>query len=1158
MLVKTCIALLSFGLLFGQFTSSAFAQNQTTGSIAGSVKDQNGALLASAEVKVSNKATGEKRNVVTDNEGSYAVPLLAPGTYSVRVGYSGFADAVFETVQVAVTETTRVNAELAVAGPDAQSVLSDPLIHEDGPGLGRVVDSRAVSGLPLATRNFTQILALSPGTVVSLPDNTALGRNSQNVAVNGARVTQNNFEINGIDANNLATNAASLVAVPAPESIQEFKVQTSLYAAVYGRGGGGSIQAITKSGGNNFHGAAYEYFRNASLNANNPFLKAAGVRRPTLDRNVFGGVLGGPISPDKLFFFVSYQRTRESNGASPNSLTSNVFIAPGLTDDRSQQTLLTTFNPRISPTSPVATSIHPVALALLNTRLSEGQFLIPTPRPDGRFSGTSLSTYREDQFNANIDYRLSKNDWLAGRVFFSNAPQFFALPTNGANVPGFGADQEQNNRLFSLQHVRTINAKTINEARAGYNFIRADTVGQIPLNDSAVGITRANAAAYPGLGIIRIGPDGTNAVAIGNAGTNVDTGNAQSSTTLTDILSVIRGRHNIRTGASFIFYRNDLVANNNRRGTITFRDFNNFLLGRAASSVYGDGIGTRNLKAADYSFFVQDDWRVFARVNLNLGLRYELDLPPFETSGAMSTFDPALYRPRMALDSSGNPVGPPIGGFVQAGNVIPQYDLAEIPNVGKRILTGIDKNNFGPRVGFAYSIFKTGRLVARGGYGIYFSRPSNAYIGISINAPPMYTIRRSPTGAVVPLSTPFFPLPPQSQFPAIVTGVDLTGQVFDRGLRTAYIQQYNGGVQYSLSKNLLLEAAYVGSRGINLIRDIAINQARLASPQNPIFNPVTGEVITTNTPANVARRAPFQGVAVGNFLQIQSTAQSSYNSMQISLTRRLSKGLQFLASYTYGKSLDNASGGSDSTGEARDTINIAGDQTNNRANRGVSDFDRTHRFAFSYLYDLPRPGFAARSTAARWVLSNWQLAGIVTIMSGLPIDIVDGGAGSFYGLSGGNNGLMRPSWAPGATVSTATHNVPAGYFFNPSAFARPVVLQGRIIPSSNGTATAGATGTDFGNVGRNVLRGPGQKNMDLAVIRRFPISESRNIELRAEFFNLFNISNFANPISNLSAVPATSVDPVTGQITGDPGDFGRILSTSSNPRLIQLAVKFNF
>jgi hypothetical protein len=649
-------------------------------------------------------------------------------------------------------------------------------------------------------------------------------------------------------------------------------------------------------------------------------------------------------------------------------------------------------------------------------------------------------------------------------------------------------------------------------------------------------------------------------VAFGNAGTNVDTENVESSTTLVDILSLTRGQHSLRTGAQVVYYRNSLAANNNRRGMITFQSFNNFLLGLANNSVYGDGISTRALRASDYSFFLQDDWKLSPKLTVNVGLRYELDLPPFETRGALSTFDPALYRPRMEVDAGGNPIGPPIGGFVQAGNVIPQFDLPDVPNVSKRVLRSLDSLNFAPRLGLAFSPLDSGRLVVRGGYGIFYSRPSNAYIGISINSPPTYAIRRSPTGATVPLADPFFPLPSQNQFPTFVRGVALAGQIFDRDLRTAYFHQFNTSFQYSLNKDLLLEVAYVGTRGRNLIRDVAINQARLASPAAPIINAVTGQAITTNTPAatNVALRAPYQGVEVGSFLQIQSTAESSYNSLQLSLTKRLSKGSQFLAAYTLARSIDNASGGSDSTGEVRDTINIAGNQLDSRANRGVSDFDRRHRLVLSYLWDLPRPAFATRSKATELLLTDWQVAGIITAMSGLPLDIIDGGAGSFFGLSGGNNALVRPSWAPGATISTATSNIPAGYFFNPLAFVRPVVLTGQIIPSSNGTATAGATGTDIGNVGRNVLRGPGQSNVDFSVIKRFPISESRNIEFRAEFFNLFNHANFANPISNLSAVAATSINSNTGQITGDPGDFGRITSTSNNPRLIQLALKFTF
>jgi hypothetical protein len=1159
-IVKTAITVFFFGWLVVFCSASAFAQSHTTGGIAGTVKDESGALVVMAEVMVSSNTTAAERRVRTDDQGNYSVPLLASGIYRVRVTSSGFAAAEFEQVQVVITETTTLDVRLFPAGPDTMAVRVDSLIQRDGPQLGRVVDSRAVSELPLATRNFTQILALSPGTSVALPDNTALGRNSQNVSVNGARVTQNDFEINGIDANNLATNAAAGVAVPAPESIHEFKVQTSLYAATFGRGGGGNVQAVTKSGSNNFHGAAYEYFRNDALNANNPFLKAAGVSRPTLQRNVFGGLLGGPIKADRLFFFISYQGTRERNGASPNSLTSGVLIAPGLTNDRSQANLLITFRPRPSPNAPPATSINPVALALLNARLPDGQFLIPTPQADGHYSGSAISSYREDQFNTNLDYRINEKNSLAMRFFFSNAPQFLALPVGGANVPGFGANQKQDNRLISLQDIHILSPRTINEARAGYSFIRGDTSGQNPFRDSDFGIKRANANTYPGLGTIRIGPMGTNAVAIGNSGSNVDTQNVESSTTLVDTLSLMRGPHSIRTGAQAIYYRNDLAANNNRRGTITFQSFNNFLLGLANNSVYGDGISNRILRATDYSFFFQDDWKFSRKLTLNLGLRYELDLPPYETRGALSTFDPALYQPRIEVDGSGNPIGPPIGGFVQAGNVIPQYDLPEVPNVGKRLLTSVDPNNFAPRVGFAYSALDSGRLVVRGGYGIFYSRPSTAYIGIAINAPPMYTIRRSSSGATVPFADPFFPLPTQDQFPTIVKGVALAGQIFDRGLRPAYFHQYNASLQYALRKDLVFEIAYVGSRGLNLIRDVAINQARLASSQHPIINAVTGAAITTNTPAanNVALRAPYQGVEVGSFLQIQSTAQSTYNSLQMSLTRRFSKGLQFLASYTYAKSLDNASGGSDSTGEVRDTINIAGNQLDNRANRGVSDFDRRHRFVLSYLWDLPRPAFASRSTAGRLFFSNWQVAGIITAMSGLPIDVNDGGAGSFYGLSGGNNAFVRPSWAPGATTNTATSSIPAGYFFNPLAFVRPTVQTGQVIPSSNGTATAGATGTDFGNVGRNVLRGPAQNNVDLSVIKRFPFRESNNIELRAEFFNLFNHVNFANPISNLNAVASTSIDPNSGRIIGGPGDFGRIVSTSNNPRLIQFAIKLNF
>lgn len=1157
------VRMMGLGVLIALPAFPAFAQSHTTGRIAGTVKDQNGAVIVKAEVAVKNEATGQERKAETGKDGHYSVPFLSPGLYRVRISAEGFARLDSEPVQVGITDTTTFNATLKVGPlhPDPVRIPAEPLIKTEGPQLGRVVKTRAVAELPLATRNFTQILALSPGTSVNLADNTALGRNSQNVSVNGARVTQNDYEINGIDANNITNNAATLLAVPAPETIQEFVVQTSLYDATFGRGGGGNVQAVTQTGSNNFHGAVYEYFRNDALNANNPFLKAAGVRRPKLTRNVFGGVIGGPIQRERSFFFVSYQGTRERNGASSNSLSSSVFIAPGLTNDRSQQTLLATFRPRL-PNGNLAPSINPVALALLNARLPDGQFVIPTPQADGRYSGSSPSTYREDQFNANVDYRVNQANWLAVKFFFSNAPQFFALPNGGANVPGFGADQAQNNRLIAIQNIHSFSSRAVNEARVGYSFIRGDMFGRNPVRDSDVGIRRANAASYPGLGIIRVGPAGTNALAIGNSGANVDQETAESSTTFADVLSLNRGAHSFRFGGQILLYQDRITTNNNRRGQVIFQTFNNFLLGLANNSTYGDGISERTIRASDYSLFFQDDWRLSPKLSLNLGLRYELDLPPYEKDGALSTFDPSLYQPRMEVDASGNPIGPPVGGFVQPGNVSTRYDLAEVPNVGKRMLHSLDPNNFAPRVGFAYSPLDSGRLVVRGGYGVFYSRSSLIYLIVGVNAPPLFAIRRSATGTQVSFADPYVTLPSQEQFPTFVRGISLAGQVFDRNLRTPYVQQYNASVQYEVSRDLLFEVAYVGTRGLNLIRSVGINQARLASPQRPIINAVNGRVITTNTAdaTNVSLRAPYQGVEVGGFLQVQSTAQSNYNSLQMSLTRRLSKGLQFLAAYTLGKSLDNSSGTNGGSADAvRDTAIILGNQLDNRANRGLSDFDRTHRFVLSYLWDLPKPSFAARSTAARMLFADWQIAGIITAMSGQPIDITDGGAGSFYGLNSGNNSLVRPNWAPGATPDTAFSNVPPGYFFNPFAFVRPVVVSGQLIPSSNGAARADGLGTDIGNVGRNILRGPRQTNVDFSVIKRFRFHEQKNLEFRAEFFNLFNHVNFENPISNLNVITSTggSIDANTGRII-NPGDFGRIVATSNNPRLIQFAIKLNF
>jgi hypothetical protein len=484
--------------------------------------------------------------------------------------------------------------------------------------------------------------------------------------------------------------------------------------------------------------------------------------------------------------------------------------------------------------------------------------------------------------------------------------------------------------------------------------------------------------------------------------------------------------------------------------------------------------------------------------------------------------------------------------------------------VSKYVVRSIDPNNLAPRVGLAYSALPSERLVVRGGYGIYYARATFAYASASAQLPPMFILGVR-SGAR--FDAPFFNVPPPDAFPTFVPPVPLAGPAFDRGLRTPYVQQYNLSLETALEKNLVLQAAYVGASGRKLFRQVAINQAQLASPQNPVTNAVTGQAFTTNSPADAQLRAPLQGVSITGFSLNESSADSSYNALQLSVTARPSNRAQFLAAYTYAKSIDNASGvgggagisGVVNTGAVNDSGPILGNQNDPRANRGPSDFDRTHRLVLSYVWEMPKPVFAGQSRPGRLVLWNWQSSAILTAMSGLPIDIEDTGAGSLYGLANGANPLARPSLLAGMTCKSATQDVPAGYFFNPTVFARPLVQTGQAIPSSGGIATASAAGTDIGDVGRNCLRGPWQVNLDFSLAKLFSVSESQTLEFRTEFFNMFNHPNFANPISNLNALVASAgrIDPTSGQVL-NAGNFGRIISTSNNPRIIQFGLKFTF
>lgn len=1122
---------------------SAFAQTAIRGRVTGTVRDAQGALIAGAQIVVENPATADSYPAITDNSGNYSVLELSPALYDVRIRAPGFTSAVFHEVTVGLAETTTVNATLQVAQGKFEVTVSDdpPLVRSDSAELASTIEPHRLESLPLPTRNLLQLLILAPGVTAPLTNNNDLGRNSPNVSVNGARVTQNSYQINGIDAGDISLHVFADVAVPAPESVSEVVVQTSLYNASVA-GAGGSVQVVTRNGGNVLHGSAYEYFRNEAFNANDANLNAVGERRPEMRRNMYGAALGGPLRRNKAFFFASYQGTREANGATDQSLYKAVMVAPGLTGDRAASTLANTFG---------VPSIDPISLKLLNLTLPNGKFLIPTPQTsDGLVSGTALSTYREEQFNANLEYRTISKDLIAGKFFFAHAPLFSALAGSNfgvpSSLPGFGTFINVDDRVLSIQELHTFSPTSVNEARFGYSFLRHAEVPQESVQDSVIGMQRSTAAQYPGLPLILLGRDeGGGSIGSSDITYRGDT----PSFSFAEILSLQRGRHNLRLGGEIRHSAWQARAAVFSYGEIDFPTFRDFLLGNTGASEYvpdsgfahlGTGLTHRDSIATDYHLFVQNDWKLLPKLALTLGLRYELDLPPYDSKGRIGGFDPVLYQPPTTVDS-GFPVGPPAAGIIEAGNAPPQYSLPGVTRVGDRIVKSVDPNNFAPRIGLAWSPLNSGRLSVGAGYGVFYSRPSFSYLALQYFAPPFF-LDTDTSGQ--PFSNPFGTAPPESSFPLVQPGSTVDAEVVDRNARTPYVQQFNTSVQYELWRGTTLQVAYAGSCGTKLFRGLAVNQARIASLSHPITNAVTGQIITDNSDDNAPLRAPMQGVSTAFFNLNQSTAQSTYHSLQTTLKRQLARGLQFSASYTFSRSIDNTSnpgGGANSDGSldrggGLDSGGAWGDQLSPRANRGLSDFDRTHYFIFEYVWDVPRPR-SAIFPGSQFLFAGWQVSGIISAMSGLPVDILDPGGGSLYGLFG-----ARPNWAPGADAKRAINNAPPGYYFDPSAFAEATVQPGEPIPSAHDpTAVASDFGTDVGNVGRNVLRGPAQSNIDVSISKRFALTESSALEFRADFFNLLNHPNRDSPVSDFSSA-----------------EFGKVVSFSSSPRVLQFALKLAF
>jgi hypothetical protein len=1052
--------------------------------------------------------------------------------------------------------------EVAQQDETVTVVADAQILQTNTSTLGRVVDSRQITELPLVTRNFTQLSALSPGTTMALPDSTALGKGTRNVFTNGVYQLGNGYTINGIDANNPYTNSASGagqgvqagVATPSVESIHEFKVQTGLYDAAYGRNAGANVAIVTRSGTAAFHGAAYEFFRNDALNANNFFFNSLGAQRPVLRQNQFGATLGGPVLKDRLFFFTSYEGTRQLNGSSLT--TTRQVVLPAVPVDRSAKSLGAVFAGQTGVRGGLAiasdgSNIHPVAIKLLNYKLQNGEFLLPSPQRSGPGVNYVLSLpalFGENQFNTNLDYQFSPRNRLAGKYFFSTSDRDEQLQGLN-NVPGFPSTVDIGNQNLSIGDTHFFGASTINEARIGLTRThRINTSGQVLL-DTEVGIYRPYQDAYPAMTALNI----TGAYNFGTPANN--SYQVTNTFSLVDTLSFRRGKHELRAGTES--KRVQINVNTFRGmqvGIMRIQSFADFLIGRAAGPIAQGGNGTsfsninqtniattarfnyRATRAFDQSFFLADDWKLHPRLTLNLGLRYESLGDMWDSHGYGANFDPRLYRV------------PPVGGFSSAGWVLPEnseFDLPGIPRVSKTFLDSADRNNFAPRFGFAYRVREDSSVVVRGGYGIYYDKKSFFSVILESGLIQAPLLRAGIDNAPSSLDNPYPPVPPPNSPVSLTIVPGLTapgastfqGNTVSRGFldplaRTPYFQAYSLNVQYALAKDLLLETGYVGSKGTKLYLSITENQAFLASPEHPVNG------VTTNTPTNAVLRAPWLGFSNITWSN-ENTGISSYHSAQASLTKRMSHGLYLLASYTFGKTLGTVGGG-DAFGDFSGSFgNLAQDHHNIRKDGyGPVNFDRTHRFVTSFLYELPF--FRASKSAFQKVLGGWQVSGIWAVQSGSPFSIGDNNAATLYGSVGGG----RVSFAPGATTDTATLSGSTqsrlNKYFDTAAFVRaPTIPAGGTIA---GGYPVSAAGTVFGNTGLNILRGPGQRNLDLGISKKVGLGENRKLEFRTELFNALNQTNFGLPGSGI----------------GTPTTFGVISETTAAPRVIQFALRFLF
>ncbi|HJR08289.1 MAG TPA: TonB-dependent receptor [Pyrinomonadaceae bacterium] len=1059
--MKSKIISLSF-LLALLIAPAAFAQTHRA-SIRGTIVDPNQARIPGATVRVINEATNETRTVVSADDGEFAVSSLPPGRYRVEVtGAQGFAN--FERrLVLEVNQEFRLDASLEISAGGHEITVEDyaPL-KKDSAALGTVIEERQITELPLDGRNFLELALLAPGTAPSAFGSAGSVRGDFAFSANGAREDSNNFLLDGVY--NLDPKLNTFGVRPPVDGIQEFEISTSTYDASFGRNAGAQVNVISKSGTNALHGTLYEFHRNAALDARN-FFAPADQPDPKYIRNQFGFSIGGPIRRDRTFFFGDYEGTRTREGI---TRITNVPTLAERNGDFSQSLFARPFNPFVR--QPFTGGVIPIEFQNPIGRAIAALYPLPNRNvPFANFVSSPTSIDRNDNFDVRVDHKFSNSSDFTARYSFGDRNFFdpFTGPTFSL-VPGFGNYVPRRSQNLMLSETHVFSPRVVNEARFAFSRVASAVTseGQGESLNRRVGLPELSANPRDfGLSFITI----TGYSPIGDEFNNPQ----QSATNVFQFLdnaTYVRGAHLAKFGFEFRAMQQNAFRDVQSRGFLTFSDRFPLTGNALADLLLGFPFLTggarldnhQHLRGESYALYANDSFRLTPRLTLSAGLRYEYNSPPVDAEDRANLYDPAT-RTLSRVGTNG------------------------IPRSGYES----DKNNFAPRVGIAYTLNESGTTVLRGGYGVYYDQPALAPgEGLYFNAPFFdFNLFFPLEGLPLTVNNPF----PQN-FPVPLPD---TALAFQRDLRTAYMQHWNVNVQQQLGASRVLEIGYAGSKGTKLLTARDINQPR---PSTLPF---------------VLRPVPqFDDINL-----IESRGNSNYHSLQVRLQQRLTRGLALLSSYTYSKSIDDASNFFTSAGDP----NFPQDSLNLRAERGRSNFDVRHRLSTSFSYELPfgrGRQFANDDGFLTTLLSGFQFNGIVTLQSGRPFTVallseIDNSNTGRSTLGFGANDRPNVAGDPSASNRTPER------WFNTAAFVFP------------------AFGT-FGNAGRNILDGPGYQNVNASLLKNTRLTERMNLQLRLEAFNLFNHPNFNLPDNFL----------------GSP-TFGQILS-ARDPRHLQFGAKLLF